>query len=325
MSEYKNEPLVSIVMITYNHEKYIREAIRSVTIQKTKFPIELIIANDNSTDETDKIVRKILKNSAIPENIEIKYTRHKVNKGMNPNFYWALERARGKYIALCEGDDYWTDPLKLQKQVDFLEENEECSLCAHNTKIIFEDSNKTAVLFTKSYSVKSKSGNKNKFEIEDAFGKIIYHTSSVLLRNNNSKLKAFTKLSIDLVAGDNLLMAIAASYGYIYMLDDVMSVYRKNEKSVTFSSKYFLNLKYFFKSRILLYSRLNEYFDFKYDDILSPRISLFETKLHNYYLYLWGQKKSFYTLYEMIINNGIILTSKFVITDVINFIKKKMK
>lgn len=124
------KPMVSIVMITYGHEKYIEEAINGVFIQQTDFPVELIIANDCSPDSTDEVVENLL--SQAPENVNIKYTRHESNLGMMPNFIWALQQAKGKYIALCEGDDYWTDPLKLQKQVDFLEENEDFGLICTN-------------------------------------------------------------------------------------------------------------------------------------------------------------------------------------------------
>ncbi|HEU0226098.1 MAG TPA: glycosyltransferase family 2 protein, partial [Arachidicoccus soli] len=120
---------VSVVMITYGHEKYIAQAISGVIIQQCNFPVEFIIADDHSPDNTEQVVSDFIKNKTIPENIQIKYTRHAANKGMIENFKWALEQAQGKYIAICEGDDYWTDPLKLQKQVDFMEENEDCGVC----------------------------------------------------------------------------------------------------------------------------------------------------------------------------------------------------
>ena len=108
---------VSVVMITYNHEKFIKEALESIFSQKTNFHYELIISNDCSTDNTDEVIKKIIdknENGSL-----INYTNHHKNKGMIPNFLWSIQQAKGKYIALCEGDDYWTDPYKLQKQVDF--------------------------------------------------------------------------------------------------------------------------------------------------------------------------------------------------------------
>ena len=119
----KNEKqlMVSVVMITYGHENYIEQAIKGVLMQECDFQYELIIANDCSPDNTDRIVQKIIDNTNNAD--RIKYVRHTVNKGMTANFLWTLQQASGKYIAICEGDDYWTDPLKLQKQVDLLEVN----------------------------------------------------------------------------------------------------------------------------------------------------------------------------------------------------------
>lgn len=125
-----SKPVVSVIMITYGHENFIEEAIKGVFIQQTTFPVQLIIADDCSPDNTGKVVYK-LSNKA-PKHITVAYTKHVINKGAAANFIWALEQATGKYIALCEGDDYWTDPLKLQKQVDFLEENEAYGLVCTN-------------------------------------------------------------------------------------------------------------------------------------------------------------------------------------------------
>lgn len=128
--EKEKKPLVSVVMITYGHEHYIAEAIHGVLMQETDFEMELIIANDKSPDNTDAVVRKIISEHA-KGNI-IKYTSHQENLGMIKNFNWTLNQAKGKYIAICEGDDYWTDPLKLQKQVDFLEANPTYGLVCTN-------------------------------------------------------------------------------------------------------------------------------------------------------------------------------------------------
>lgn len=129
-------PKVSIVTITYNHENYILEALNSFLAQKYEGPIEVIIANDNSPDNTNQVISNFLATTIIPDNIEIKYTNHAANKGMMDNFVWALKQASGKYITFCEGDDYWIDPLKLQKQVVFLEKNKEYCFVSSNYKIL---------------------------------------------------------------------------------------------------------------------------------------------------------------------------------------------
>ena len=112
-------------MITYGHEAFIADAIKGVLMQIVDFNVELIIADDASPDNTKEIVNGFQNHKNFNW---IKYTQHSKNSGMMSNFVWALEQVRGKYIALCEGDDFWTDPFKLRKQVDFLEANEDFGL-----------------------------------------------------------------------------------------------------------------------------------------------------------------------------------------------------
>jgi glycosyltransferase involved in cell wall biosynthesis len=114
-------------MITYNHEKFIAEAIEGVVVQKTSFPFELVIGEDCSTDNTRAICIEYQKK--YPDIIRLRLPER--NQGMMLNWINNIESGRGKYIALCDGDDYWTDPYKLQKQVDFMEANPDFALCSH--------------------------------------------------------------------------------------------------------------------------------------------------------------------------------------------------
>jgi len=135
-------PIVSICCITYNHEKYIRDAIEGFLMQKTNFTFEILIHDDASTDKTAEIVREY--EQKYPQLIKPIYqTENQYSKGINPGVEFLFPRARGKYIALCEGDDYWIDPLKLQKQVDFLEANPEFGLVY--TNFITVDENKKKI------------------------------------------------------------------------------------------------------------------------------------------------------------------------------------
>lgn len=127
-----NTPLVSICCITYNHAQFIRKCLDGFLMQKTDFPIEILIHDDCSTDGTTEIVREY--EAKYPDLIFPLYeeeNQYQQGKAAEIDFY-NYRRARGKYIAYCEGDDYWTDPLKLQKQVDFMEANPEYSVCFHN-------------------------------------------------------------------------------------------------------------------------------------------------------------------------------------------------
>ncbi|RZK16423.1 MAG: glycosyltransferase, partial [Flavobacterium sp.] len=101
--------LVAVYMITYNHESYITQAIEGVLMQKTNFDYELIISNDCSIDNTDKIIKNIIDTN--PKGYLIKYYNQKKNIGMNANFFFATDKCNGEYMAFCEGDDYWIDTL----------------------------------------------------------------------------------------------------------------------------------------------------------------------------------------------------------------------
>jgi len=118
------KPLVTVSCITYNHEEFIREAIESFLMQKTTFPVEILIHDDASTDGTADIIREY--ENAYPGLIKPIYqTENQYSKGIKIPATYQHSRTKGKYYAICEGDDYWIDPLKLQKQVSFLEENDE--------------------------------------------------------------------------------------------------------------------------------------------------------------------------------------------------------
>ena len=211
-----DKPLVSVVMITYGHEKYICDALNGVFIQNYDGPIELIIANDNSPDKTDEVIKEYLSTHPAPKNLNIRYTKHEQNKGMMPNFIWALEQANGKYIALCEGDDYWTDNLKLQKQVDFLEKNEDYVLTFHPVNIL-----KTDGKLERDYLTKVPEN----YEVQEALLKYenYIHTPSVVFRN------IITNYPIELSwspIGDYLLYIILSYYGKFKQINDSLAVYR---------------------------------------------------------------------------------------------------
>ena len=126
---------VSILCLAFNHEKYIRDTIEGFLLQKTTFPIEIIINEDCSTDDTAVIIHEYEKK--YPEIIKPIYHKKNVySQGININAEYMLPLATGKYVALCDGDDYWTDPYKLQKQYDAMEANPTCQMCLHRVKEI---------------------------------------------------------------------------------------------------------------------------------------------------------------------------------------------
>lgn len=213
-----NKLQVSIIMITYNHEKYIAEAIKGVLMQKTDFEIEFIIANDASTDNTHALITQLAIDAT---NITINYINHSVNIGMMPNFVSVLQQCSGKYIALCEGDDYWTDPLKLQKQVDFMEGNPEYNICFHEVnvykqeKIILESDTITREVPDITTIQELSKGN-------------FMHTPSVLFRNNFNIPKWFSKTP----TGDWTLYMIVVKDKKIKKIPEVMAVYREHSAGI---------------------------------------------------------------------------------------------
>ena len=214
---------VSVVMITYAHELYIQEAIESVLMQECDFEVELIVANDCSPDRTDAIVKDLIQTH--PKGHWINYTRHETNKGMMGNFVWTLNRASSKYIALCEGDDYWTDPLKLQKQVDFLEGNAVYSMCSHQTESFFNHNKKisrTIGVFTEGFEI---------LTTKDIIrGGYIIHTSSLVLRKNTLNfLEYFSQIH----SGDIFLTLTGSLSGPIFVIQSIMSSYRLHEGGIS--------------------------------------------------------------------------------------------
>ncbi len=214
---------ISIVTLTYRHENYIRQAIESVLLQSGDFELELIIADDNSPDNTPQIVNDIIQSNPKAEAF-IKYTRHANNRGVINNFNWALNQCTGKYIALCDGDDYWTDSLKLRKQIDFLEANSSYAGCFHNTMIRNENEINPSLKPWRDYY-------KQTFFLEDTISELaLFHTSSFLFKR---EFLVFPKWFSEVQSVDMALFTIIASKGPLYRIEDNMSVYRKNETGIT--------------------------------------------------------------------------------------------
>lgn len=211
-----NELKISVLMITYQHEKYIEQAVKGVLMQIYESEIELIIANDSSPDKTDSIIKNIILNH--PNGKWIKYKRHFENIGMMPNFIWALKQAKGNYIALCEGDDYWTDPFKLQKQVDFLEAESQSVMCFHKVDVL-----KTNGEIVEDFLTKVPEQYERR-ETLLAKGNYI-HTPSVLFRNN---LITIPEIFHQSPIGDFPLYALLTKYGDIGYIQESMAVYRHN-------------------------------------------------------------------------------------------------
>lgn len=214
------DPLVSVVVITYNQAQYIGQAIRGILSQQTEFPVELIIADDCSTDNTAAVIKACT--AKLPSNIMLCYHRHPVNLGMMANFLWALNTADGRYIALCEGDDYWTDPLKLQRQLKALQANPECLFSFHSAQQLDVNGHRQAYPQPR-FLLKAPVVDPLRFI---AAGAGIFCTATVLFKKELLKgLPAFFR---NAPVGDLPLGLLAALRGSILYLPWQMAVYRRD-------------------------------------------------------------------------------------------------
>jgi glycosyltransferase involved in cell wall biosynthesis len=208
--------LVSITCATYNHEKYIAEAIESFLMQKTNFKYEILLHDDASTDRTPEIIKEY--ENKYPEIIKPIYqTENQYSKGVKVGDFNS-KRAQGKYIATCEGDDYWTDPNKLQKQVDFMENNQDYSACVHAAYKIDAKTNK------KIGEVRPYSKNKD-FTIEEVIlggGGLFATNSTMRARKFSDKPQFYYNCNV----GDFPSMIHLAISGKVHYIDEFMSAYR---------------------------------------------------------------------------------------------------
>ena len=212
----KEKIMVSILCIAYNHEKYIKEALESFINQKTNFKFEVIVNDDCSTDNTAEIIKEYQKK--YPDVIKpIFQKENQYSKGKRMLIDILLPVAKGKYFALCEGDDYWVDDNKLQKQVDFLENNSDYSLCVNNAIKIKNDGKKDGMILPVKHN--------QELTCEDFIsgGGGFVATNSILapIKYTEKLPSYFDDFSIDY-----LWQIYLSSCGRSYCFKDIMSAYR---------------------------------------------------------------------------------------------------
>jgi len=222
-------------------------------MQKTNFPIEILIHDDASTDGTEELIRDY--EVKYPEIIKPIYeTENQYVKGRKGSRTFNFPRAKGKYIAMCEGDDFWIDPLKLQKQVDFLEANPTFSGTFHETRVLEyneqQQDNRERVYGRNAPDICT---------VEDTLSTYsLFHTSSFLFRSSCYVLPDWIS---DVISADMALFSIVAGFGPIKKIPGIMSVYRKHGGGVTSSSEAINNFR---QKRIELINLLNAYHNYEY-------------------------------------------------------------
>ena len=274
----KNNPKVSISVITYNHANYIEQALESVLMQETDFDYEIIIGEDDSTDGTRDIVQSYQKKYPDTITVLLNERENVIYIDGKPtgrrNLINNLQHCKGEYIALLEGDDYWTDLHKLQKQVEFLDKNLDYSMCFHKVLFVSEESNVDPVV----YQPYKK---KRSYTLEDLIQKNFIATLSVVYRN----LGFFSNLPqwyYSMPVGDYPLHLLAAEKGSIGYLDDQMGV-RRVHKSGYWSS---MSLEKKHETALKIYAAVDQYFEVsEYSKV--ARSSLYYTR----YRYDYARKK----------------------------------
>ena len=245
------DPTASISCTTYNHANFIKKCLEGFLMQQTSFEFEILIHDDASTDETQDIIKAYQQKhpTIIKPIFQTENQYSKGARGIMPRFNFP--RAQGKYIALCEGDDYWTDPLKLQKQVDFLEENEECSFCFTKARKVFEGIDKASKIYPEEL----------KKTIYTATEYLDFTTTATcsLVFKNFSKINNISFPVLPHLQGDFILYCHLLHHGKAGALDEVTSVYRKHPQGISYNN----NAKDYLFRRIEQLKVEKNYFTFK--------------------------------------------------------------
>ena len=256
------EIMVSIECTSYNHEDFIAEALDSMLMQQTNFAFEILIHDDASTDGTTDIIRRY--EQKYPEIVKPIYqTENQYSKGVLVELF-NHERAKGKYMAICEGDDYWTDPNKLQKQVDYMEAHPECSMCVHAAERVSAITKKTVS------AIRPSQGNKI-FSVEEVIegGGDLFATNSIVY--SREKIPKMPEFYLNATIGDYPLVICGALNGTVYYMDENMAAYRVEVKGswtavqVSDVSKKQEHLQ----EVAAMLDEINVYTNYKYDYVIS--------------------------------------------------------
>jgi glycosyltransferase involved in cell wall biosynthesis len=271
---------VSICIITYNHEKYIKDCLENILKQKITFDIEIIVGEDESKDNTNAICKEYAKR--YPTVIKIfnrsqkDAERKKYTMNALYNFIQTLGSCTGKYIALCEGDDYWTDENKLQQQIDFLEQNPDYVACFHNAQI------ETNGVLQDEFVCKGLM--KDTYTIEDLLQGNKFPTASCVFRNVITEFPDWYKYQAPV--GDWFLYLLLLGYGKAKYFPQVMSVYRIQQGGVHFAinnakNKQVKNEKTaaLYINYIKTFQELNAHYQQKYQAAVYKKILFWYNKL----------------------------------------------
>lgn len=224
---------LSVAMITYNHERFIAQALESVLAQRVKFEYEILIGEDCSTDGTRAIILEFQKR--YPERIKVLPSER--NIGPMRNFERTITACRGQYVAFLEGDDYWTSGAKLQRQVDFLDIHIDRAICCHRVRFYREASSENFDVRFDVFPPRPA----GPYTIEDLLKENFVMTCSTVLRRE--LIVPFPKWFFKMKLGDWPLFALVAGHGKIELMDEIMAVYRIHPGSMWSSQPHATQLR----------------------------------------------------------------------------------
>ena len=220
---------VSVCVPTYQHEAYIAQMLDGALAQQTDFPFEIVVGDDGSADRAPAIIQAYaqkypekIRAYPHPENLGPQEPREFAGRN---NVLFLLKACRGEYVALCEGDDYWTDPLKLQKQVDFLDAHPGFAICHHNVCVTYEDGSHEHLFNPPDQKAVST--------IDDLLADRWFIATASLLYHNYFLTEDFAPWHAQAAAGDWALVLQLAARGDIGYLPDVMGVYRRHRDGLS--------------------------------------------------------------------------------------------
>lgn len=261
----KDEVKVSVICLAYNHEAYIRDALEGFVSQKTNFKFEVLIHDDASTDGTADIIREY--EAKYPDLIRAVYqTENQYSRRVPPDRTFLVPILRGEYIAWCEGDDFWCDPYKLQKQFDYMQAHPQCNICT--SRAVFADHD------TGRCTVRPKQAMSRTYTTEEVImlGGLYFATATFFMR-----AETFISMPRSFLArhfGDWQLLIYGSTGGGCYAMQDVTAVYN-NKRSGSHTEKTWKDKAFrdmINKEALQMFERVNEYYNYKYDAAIQNRI-----------------------------------------------------
>ena len=272
---------VTVLCTAYNHEKYIRQCLEGFVMQRTKFAFEVLVNDDCSTDHTADIIREY--ETTYPSIIRAFYQKENLYSQKIPIVGSVLlPNARGQYVAICEGDDYWSDPYKLQKQLDAMERHPECSFCTHRVSLINESGEPTgghiptAVIQNNVLSPEQV--------LQEMAKDYSFHTSSFFLRAD--LFKAYWKAELDFRkksdVGDGPMIFYFANLGGMYHFSEAMSCYRVGSIGSWGERTVGEKRKLHHQCMIASIESFDEYSNYRFTDILRDYIFRHELPIIQY-------------------------------------------